>query len=76
MTGFASLADGRLAMPHFGKAEQSHILARLERLHTLVNQLEHMTSDLGQMRQMRKLLVREVVAAKKAVKHLSTRRAR
>jgi hypothetical protein len=54
------------------KAERAYILARLERFHTLFEQIETMTYD----RQMRKLLRRELVAAKKAVKQLATRRAR
>jgi len=57
-------------MPKLGNAERAHLLARLERLHTLLDQLDTMTSDLSRIRQMRKLMLRELSAAKKAVKKL------
>jgi hypothetical protein len=52
-------------------AERAYLLARLERLHTLVDRLETMTSDLARLREMRRVLLRELLAAKKAVKQLA-----
>lgn len=48
------------------------ILARLERLHTLLNQLDRATRDLGERKKVRAHIRRELQAAKKAVKTLTT----
>ena len=58
-------------MPKLGRAERAYILARLERLHTLLDQLDVMRSDLARIRQTQKLMRRELLAVKKAVKQLS-----
>ena len=60
-------------MAHLGNAERSRILARLERLHTLLDQLERKTLDPTHRRHIRQLMRRELMAAKKAVKKLMTR---
>ena len=52
------------------KTDRAHILARLERLHTLLNQLEKATINVKLVRtQMR----RELIAAKRAVRKLRHR---
>lgn len=72
MTGFARLPIPQSAMPQLGKAERSHILARLERLHTLLDQLDQTTLTPARGRHLRQLMQRELAAAKKAVKKLRT----
>jgi hypothetical protein len=61
------------AMPHLDTGERSRILARLERLHTLLDLLERKTSDPTRLRRVRQLMRRELMAAKKAVKRLMSR---
>ena len=53
-------------------AEKALILARLERLHTLLNQLDKATKDLREQKKVRAHIRRELEAAKKAVKTLAT----
>ena len=53
-------------------AEKALILARLERLHTLLNQLDKATKDLTARKRVRMHIRRELEAAKRAVKTLST----
>jgi hypothetical protein len=52
--------------------EKALILARLERLHTLLDQLDKATKDLREHRKVRTHIRRELEAAKKAVKTLTT----
>jgi hypothetical protein len=51
-------------------AEKAMILARLERLHTLLNQLDKATADLTRHKKVRAHIRRELQAAKKAVRTL------
>ena len=53
-------------------AEKAMILARLERLHTLLEQLDKATRDLSERKKVRAHIQRELNAAKKAVKTLAT----
>jgi hypothetical protein len=53
-------------------SEKALILARLERLHTLLNQLDTATKDLTKHKKVRAHMRRELEAAKKAVKTLTT----
>ena len=53
-------------------AEKALILARLERLHTLLNQLDKATKDFRDHKKVRAHIRRELEAAKKAVKTLAT----
>ena len=53
-------------------AEKAHILARLERLQTLLDQLETVTIDLAERKQVRISIRRKLDAAKKAVRTLAT----
>lgn len=53
-------------------AEKAMILARLERMHTLLNQLDKATSDVTKHKKVRAHIRRELQAAKRAVKTLST----
>ena len=53
-------------------AEKAMILARLERLHTLLEQLDKATRDLSERKRVRAHIQRELKAAKKAVKTLTT----
>ena len=55
-------------------ARRAYILARLERLHTLLNQLDKATIVAG--KPVRTRMRRELTAAKKAVRSLLTDRAR
>jgi hypothetical protein len=54
------------------RAEKAMILARLERLHTLLNQLDRATGGLGERKKVRAHIRRELQAAKRAVKTLTT----
>src|SRR5215471_17353675 len=72
MSGFASLRILHLSMRPLGKADWSHILARLERLRTLLDRLDQMTSDTSGRRQVRQLMRHELVATRNAVKKLAT----
>ena len=47
-------------------AEKAHILARLERLQTLLDHLEKVTIDLAEQKQVRTRIRRQLDAAKKA----------
>jgi len=60
-------------MPKLGNAERAHLLGRLERLHTFLDQLDAMKSDFTRLRDVRKLMRRELMAAKKEVKTLRLR---
>jgi len=71
MSGFASL-ERTTAMPPLGKAERSHILARLERLHTLLDQLKATKPDPARIERLRKVMFQELISVKKAVKKLPT----
>jgi len=51
-------------------AEKAMILARLERLHTLLIQLDKATADLTKHKKVRAHIRRELQAAKRAVKTL------
>ena len=53
-------------------AEKAHILARLERLQTLLDHLEKVTIDLAERKQVRIRIRRQLDAAKKAVRTLAT----
>jgi len=53
-------------------AEKAHILARLERLQTLLDHLEKVTIDLAERKQVRTRIRRQLDAAKKAVRTLAT----
>jgi len=53
-------------------AERAHILARLERLHTLLDRLDKVSIDLVERKQLRARMRRELNAAKKAVKAFAT----
>lgn len=57
-------------MPRLGKAERSHILARLERLHTLMDQLKATKSDPARVERLRRVMFQELISVKKAVKKL------
>ena len=59
-------------MPLLGKAERSHILARLERLHTLLDQLKATKPDPARIERLRKVMFQELTSVKKAVKNLPT----
>ena len=52
--------------------EKALILARLERLRTLLNQLDKATNDLREHNKLRTHIRRELEAAKKAVRTLTT----
>ena len=53
-------------------AEKAHILARLERLQTLLDHLEKVTINLAEQKQVRIRIRRQLDAAKKAVRTLAT----
>jgi hypothetical protein len=53
-------------------AEKALILARLERLHTLLDRLDRASIDLVQRKHLRARMRRELNAAKKAVKTIAT----
>jgi HAMP domain-containing protein len=53
-------------------AEKALILARLERLHTLLDRLDKGSIDLVHRKHLRARMRRELNAAKKAVKTLAT----
>jgi len=59
-------------MPQLDNAERSRILARLERLHTLLDQLKATKSDPARIEHLRKVMFQELTSAKKAVKKLAT----
>ena len=59
-------------MPRLGDAERSHVLARLERLHTLMDQLKGNTSDPARIERLRRVMFQELTSVKKAVKKLDT----
>ena len=54
------------------RAEKAMILARLERLHTLLNQLDKTTTNPGAHKKVCAHIRRELKAAKKAVRTLTT----
>jgi hypothetical protein len=53
-------------------AEKALILARLERMHTLLDRLEKASMDLVERKRLRARVRREIDAAKKAVKTFAT----
>ena len=53
-------------------AEKAHILARLERMHTLLDRLKKVSIDVVERKQLRARMLRELNAAKKAVKTFAT----
>jgi hypothetical protein len=53
-------------------AEKALILARLERMHTLLDRLDKVSIDLVERKQLRARMRRELSAAKKAVKTFAT----
>jgi hypothetical protein len=53
-------------------AERALILARLERMHTLLDRLDKVSIDLVERKQLRARVRRELSAAKKAVKTFAT----
>jgi len=59
-------------MPQFDNAERSRILARLERLHTFLDQLKATKSDPARIERLRKVMFQELISVKKAVKKLDT----
>ena len=66
------VSERTTAMPALGKAERSHILARLERLHTLLDQLKATKPDPARIERLRKVMFQELISVKKAVKKLPT----
>jgi hypothetical protein len=59
-------------MPQLDNAERSRILARLERLHTLLDQLKATKADPARIEPLRKAMFQELTSAKRAVKKLAT----
>jgi hypothetical protein len=59
-------------MPQLDNAERSRILARLERLHTLLDQLKATKPDPARIELLRKMMFQELISVKKAVKKLDT----
>jgi len=57
-------------MPPLGNAERSYILARLERLHTLMDQLKAAKPHPARIERLRKVMFQELTSVKKAVKKL------
>ena len=55
-----------------GAAEKALILARLERLHTLLDRMERVSPDLVERKHLRDRMRRELNAAKKTVKTFAT----
>lgn len=53
-------------------SEKALILARLERLHTLLDRLDRISVDIAERKQLRARMRRELNAAKKAVKTITT----
>jgi hypothetical protein len=53
-------------------AEKALILARLERLHTLLDRMDRGATDLVERKHLRARMRRELNAAKKAVKTIAT----
>jgi hypothetical protein len=53
-------------------SEKALILARLERLHTLLDRLDRISVDITERKQLRTRMRRELNAAKKAVKTITT----
>ena len=52
--------------------EKAHILARHERMHTLLDRLDKVSIDIVERKQLRARMRRELNAAKKAVKTFAT----
>lgn len=63
---------GTLSAMSVDNAEKALILARLERLRTLLDHLDQVSIDLLERKHVRTRMRRELEAAKKAVKTLAT----